>query len=127
MDHQGIRYTMNDLYSHYNLPLVVTENGIGVVESLDNNNEIHDDYRIDYLSQHINEMSKAINEDVVEVLGYTLWIPIDVISHGTSEMSKRYGLIYVDQDDLGQGTKKRFKKDSFYWYQKLIKSNGENV
>ncbi|AXK51586.1 6-phospho-beta-glucosidase [Spiroplasma alleghenense] len=118
---------MNDLYSHYNLPLVVTENGIGVVESLDNNNEIHDDYRIDYLSQHINEMSKAINEDVVEVLGYTLWIPIDVISHGTSEMSKRYGLIYVDQDDLGQGTKKRFKKDSFYWYQKLIKSNGENV
>ncbi|AXK51599.1 6-phospho-beta-glucosidase [Spiroplasma alleghenense] len=126
IDPQGIRYTMNDLYFRYNLPLVVAENGIGVIENLDKNNEIHDDYRIDYLSQHINEMSKAINEDGVEVLGYTLWTPIDVISHGTSEMSKRYGLIYVDQDDLGQGTKKRFKKNSFYWYQKLIKSNVEN-
>ncbi|AXK51581.1 hypothetical protein SALLE_v1c09110 [Spiroplasma alleghenense] len=71
-------------------------------------------------------MSKAISEDGVEFLGYTLWTPIDAISHGTSEMSKCYGLIYVDQDDLGQSTKKRFKKDGFYWYQKLIKLNGNN-
>nr|WP_281267730.1 family 1 glycosylhydrolase [Spiroplasma alleghenense] len=93
---------------------------MGVVDSLDKNNEIHDDYRIDYLSQNINEMSKAINEDKVDVLGYTLWTQIDVIPHGTIEMSKLYGLIYIDQDDFWDGNKKLFKKDFFHWYQKII-------
>ncbi len=88
------------------------------------NNEIHDDYRISYIRNHIKELKKAIEIDRVDVLGYTPWGCIDIVSAGTSERSKRYGYIYVDADDYGQGTWKRYKKDSFYWYKKVIESNG---
>jgi 6-phospho-beta-glucosidase len=87
---------------------------------------IHDTYRIEFLRQHIQQMKFAI-EDGVEVIGYTMWGPIDMISFSTSEMTKRYGFIYVDQDDYGNGTKKRYKKDSFYWYKKVIETNAREL
>ena len=91
------------------------------------NGEIHDIYRIEYLKEHIHEMKKAVEEDGVDLMGYTPWGCIDVISAGTGEMRKRYGLVYVDKDDNGNGTYKRYRKDSFYWYQKVIQSNGEEI
>ena len=89
--------------------------------------KIHDEYRIDYLREHIIEMKKAVDEDGVELIGYTPWGCIDLVSAGTGEMKKRYGFIYVDMDDNGKGTLKRSCKESFYWYQKVIKSNGESL
>ena len=86
---------------------------------------IHDDYRIDYMRDHIREMKKAIEEDGVGLMGYTPWGCIDLVSAGTGEMKKRYGLVYVDMDDEGKGSLKRIRKDSFYWYQKVIQSQGE--
>ena len=91
------------------------------------NGQIHDTYRIEYLKEHIYEMKKAIEEDGVDLMGYTPWGCIDVISAGTGEMRKRYGFVYVDKDDSGNGTMKRYRKDSFYWYQKVIQSNGEEI
>lgn len=89
-------------------------------------NEVHDDYRIDYLKQHIKAMKAAINNGV-DLIGYTTWGCIDLVSAGTGQMSKRYGFIYVDRDDEGNGSLKRYKKDSFYWYKKVIASNGEDL
>lgn len=126
IDPTGFRYELHHLYDRYHLPIFVLENGLGCAESLDENNEIHDDYRIEYLRRHFMEMEQAIEEGV-EVIGYTMWGCIDLISAGTSEMSKRYGFIYVDQDDELKGTKDRYKKDSFYWYKKVIASNGQDL
>ena len=106
------------------MPLFVVENGMGnddVVEA----DGIHDDYRIAYFREHIREMKKAVEIDKVDLLGYTTWGCIDIVSAGTGEMKKRYGFVYVDLDDKGNGSLKRMKKDSFYWYQKVIESNGE--
>lgn len=126
IDPIGFRYQMRQLYDRYKLPLFVLENGLGCLEKLGDDGCIHDDYRIDYLSKHLHEMKIAINEGI-EVWGYTMWGCIDVISAGTAEMSKRYGFIYVDQDDVCEGTKKRYKKDSFYWYQHVIETNGNDL
>ena len=105
----------------------MVENGLGQVDVPDEKGEIHDDYRIDYLRRHIQAMEKAVNEDGVELLGYTSWGCIDLVSASTGEMSKRYGFIYVDMDDAGRGTKRRIPKKSFYWYKQVIVTNGADL
>ena len=109
------------------MPLFVVENGFGAVDTLQEDGSIVDDYRIDYFKQHIEAMRTAIEEDGVNLIGYTPWGCIDLVSAGTGEMKKRYGFIYVDMDDEGQGTLKRTKKKSFNWYKQVIASNGENL
>ncbi|GAB2026435.1 family 1 glycosylhydrolase [Lactovum odontotermitis] len=127
IDPTGLRYLLNYTYRKYGLPIIVTENGLGAVDELGENGEIHDDYRIEYLAQHIQELKKAVEIDQVECFGYLTWGPIDLVSATTGQMSKRYGFIHVDLDDEGQGTLARTPKDSFYWYQKVIAANGSNV
>lgn len=122
IDAVGLRISLVELYDRYRKPLFVVENGLGAVDTLTAGGQVHDDYRIEFFRQHFIQMEKAI-ENGVELLGYTSWAPIDLISASTSQMSKRYGFIYVDQDDLGNGTLKRYKKDSFAWYQKVIATN----
>ncbi|EFR88977.1 beta-glucosidase, partial [Listeria marthii FSL S4-120] len=95
-------------------------------DTVEEDGKIHDDYRIDYLRKHIEQMKEAI-ADGVDLIGYTSWGPIDLVSASTSEMSKRYGFIYVDQDDWGKGTLERSRKDSFFWYKKVIETNGEDL
>ena len=126
IDPQGLRYSLNLLYDRYQLPLMIVENGLGAVDVLENG-KVHDPYRIDYLRQHLLELEKAITLDGIPVIGYTMWGPIDIVAASTGEMKKRYGFIYVDVDDYGQGSMKRYKKDSFYWYQKVIQTNGESL
>ncbi|WP_281165632.1 glycoside hydrolase family 1 protein [Liquorilactobacillus sicerae] len=125
IDPIGLRITLNEMWDRYQKPLFVVENGLGAQDKLVAG-QVHDHYRIDYLRQHIVQMKEAI-KDGVKLLGYTMWGPIDLISFSTSEMSKRYGFIYVDQDDQGRGTLKRIRKDSFYWYQKVIATNGADL
>ena len=127
IDPLGLRITMNDLYDRYQKPLFIVENGLGAKDIVDENGYVEDDERIDYLRKHIQAMKDAVEIDGVELLGYTTWGPIDLVSATTGEMSKRYGFIYVDRDDYGNGTLKRSKKKSFAWYQKVIASNGENL
>ncbi|MFB4389899.1 glycoside hydrolase family 1 protein [Bacillus sp. BR_10] len=126
IDPMGLRISLIKLYDRYQKPLFVCENGLGARDTLTPDTKIHDDYRIDYLKQHIEQMKEAVKEGV-DLMGYTPWGCIDLISCGTSQMSKRYGLIYVDQDDRGNGTLNRYKKDSFYWYKKVIATNGEDL
>ena len=115
---------MND---HYNLPLFIVENGIGLKESLDKNSVIEDDSRQKYVEEHLKQIKEAI-ADGCEVMGYLYWGPIDIISEGTGVIDKRYGFIYVDMDNEGKGTFKRYKKHhSFEWYKKVIQSNGKNI
>ncbi len=127
IDPKGFRITLNALYDRYQKPLFVVENGLGAVDVLDEKGKINDDYRIDYLRTHIRAMMDAIEEDGVDVIGYTPWGCIDLISATTGEMSKRYGFIYVDKDDEGKGTLERIRKKSFGWYQAVIASNGETL
>lgn len=124
IDPVGLRIALNDLYDRYQIPLMIVENGIGAFDQLEEDGSIHDPYRMDYLREHIIEMGKAI-EDGVDLIGYTIWGCIDIVSASTGEMAKRYGLIYVDKYDNGTGDLKRRKKDSFAWYQNVIASNGE--
>ena len=124
IDPIGLRIGLNELYERYHLPIFIVENGLGAEDKVELDGTIHDEYRISYLRSHILEMKKAIEEDGVEVIGYTSWGCIDLVSVSTGEMSKRYGFIYVDIDDYGMGTGKRIKKDSFYWYKNVIKTNG---
>jgi 6-phospho-beta-glucosidase len=124
IDAKGFRITSNQLYDRYQKPLFVVENGLGAMDVINSEGEINDDYRIDYLRKHLKEMSEAIL-DGVEILGYTSWGPIDIISNTTGEMKKRYGYIYVDKDNDGNGTLNRMKKKSFYWYKNVIATNGE--
>lgn len=126
IDPMGLRITLNSLYDRYQKPLFVVENGLGAKDTLVNGT-VEDDYRIDYLRQHIQAMRDAICEDGVEVMGYTTWGCIDLVSASTGEMSKRYGFIYVDKNDDGSGTLERCKKKSFAWYQKVIASNGGDL
>ncbi|MDP8085510.1 family 1 glycosylhydrolase [Pasteurella skyensis] len=126
IDPIGLRITLNDMYDRYQKPLFIVENGLGAFDKVEEDGSIHDLYRIDYLRAHIQQIQEAIT-DGVELMGYLFWAPIDLVSMSTSEMSKRYGYIYVDLDDEGNGTKKRFRKDSFYWYQKVIQSNGKDL
>ncbi len=125
IDPPGFRITLNEVYDRYQKPLFVVENGLGAVDIPNENGEIIDDYRIDYLRSHIKAMYDAVTEDGVDVIGYTSWAPIDLISAGSGEMKKRYGFIYVDKQEDGSGTLERRKKKSFSWYQKVISSNGE--
>ena len=126
IDPIGLRWTLNDLYDRYQLPLFIVENGLGAYDKVEEDGSIHDDYRIDYLQKHIEQMREAV-KDGVDLMGYTSWGAIDLVSASTSEMSKRYGYVYVDQDDEGKGTLKRSKKDSFYWYKKVIGNNGTDL
>lgn len=124
IDPIGIRISLIELYDRYRKPLFIVENGLGTKDEIDEDGKIHDEYRIEYLREHLKEVSKAITEDGVDLLGYTSWGPIDIVSASTNQMSKRYGFIYVDVDDYGKGTFERKRKDSFYWYKKVIESNG---
>lgn len=126
IDPEGLRYTLNELYGRYQIPIMVVENGLGAFDKKEVNGRIHDTYRIAYLRAHIQAMEKAV-EDGVELIGYTPWGCIDLISVSTGEMKKRYGFVYVDADDEGKGSFERYKKDSFYWYKKVIASDGRNL
>ena len=127
IDPLGLRITMNSLYDRYQKPLFIVENGLGAVDTPDENGEINDDYRIEYLRQHIKAMKDAVELDGVDLWGYTSWGCIDLVSASTGEMKKRYGYIYVDKNNDGSGTLKRSKKKSFNWYKQVIASNGENL
>ena len=125
IDPIGLRVALNELYDRYQVPLFIVENGIPLDDKIDGNNEIIDEERIAFFRNHIMQIKKAIHEDFVNVIGYTTWGPIDIVSVSTGEMNKRYGFIYVDKDNSGKGTLQRFKKKSFSWYKKVIESNGE--
>ena len=127
IDAKGLRYILNRFYERYEIPLFIVENGLGYNDQVDENGYVEDDYRIEYLRQHIIEMKKAILEDGVDIIGYTPWGCIDLVSAGTGEMKKRYGFVYVDMDDFGEGTLKRIRKKSFSWYKKVIETNGEDL
>ena len=124
IDPLGLRISLNLIYDRYQIPLFISENGMGAIDQL-KNNTVEDDYRIDYLKQHVKAIKQAIEEDYVDCFGYAWWGPIDIISAGTGEMKKRYGFVYVDLDDQGHGTGKRYKKKSFEVYKKIIETNGE--
>lgn len=126
IDPLGLRITMNMMYDRYQKPLFLVENGLGARDEVEANGEINDDYRISYLREHIKAMGDAI-EDGIPVIGYTSWGCIDLVSASTGEMSKRYGFVYVDRDDAGCGTLARKRKKSFWWYKKVIASNGEDL
>ena len=126
IDPIGLRYTLNEIYDRYHIPLMVVENGLGAYDKKDADGKIHDSYRIDYLRAHIEQMAEAV-KDGVDLMGYTPWGCIDLVSASTGEMAKRYGFIYVNKFDDGTGDLSREKKDSFYWYQKVIATNGEDL
>ncbi|CYU62756.1 glycoside hydrolase [Streptococcus suis] len=126
IDPVGLRITLNKLYDRYQVPLFIVENGLGALDKVEEDGSIEDSYRIAYLEKHIQQMYEAI-EDGVELMGYTPWGCIDLVSASTSEMSKRYGFIYVDADDQGNGSFDRSRKASFYWYKDVIASNGANI
>nr|WP_265458749.1 6-phospho-beta-glucosidase [Enterococcus sp. HY326] len=123
IDPEGLRFTLNRLYDRYQLPLFIVENGFGAIDQLEDG-QVHDPERVDYLTKHIQELQKAVDYDGVELLGYTPWGIIDLVSFTTGEMKKRYGMIYVDRDNEGNGTMKRYRKDSFDWYRQVIENNG---
>lgn len=125
IDPIGLRITLNRIYDRYQLPIMIVENGLGAHDDFVEGT-VHDSYRIDYLRRHIEEVGKAI-DDGVEVLAYTPWGCIDLVSASKTEIEKRYGFIYVDADDEGNGTYDRFRKDSFFWYQQVIASNGKDL
>ena len=127
IDPVGLRFSLGQLYERYEKPIFIVENGLGAFDVLEADGTCDDSYRIEYLSAHIREMKKAVELDGVELLGYTSWGCIDVVSFGTGEYAKRYGFIYVDLNDDGTGTGRRYKKKSFAWYQKVIATNGEEV
>lgn len=127
IDPTGLRIALNNLYDRYQIPVFIVENGLGAYDKLEEDGRIHDTYRIEYLREHIKALKDAVEIDGVDLLGYTPWGCIDLVSAGTGQMSKRYGFIYVDCDDEGNGTLERVRKDSFYWYKKVIADNGETL
>lgn len=126
IDPKGLRYNLNVLYARYQIPIMIVENGLGAYDQPEEDGCIHDTYRIEYMKKHIEQMKEAV-KDGVDLIGYTPWGCVDLISASTGEMAKRYGMIYVDKYDDGTGTLARRKKDSFYWYQKVIASNSEDL
>lgn len=129
IDPQGLRFVLNKFYQRYQKPLLIAENGLGAADGLTEENgvpTVRDDYRIDYLAAHLRQVAEAV-EDGVEVMGYTAWGCIDLVSATTAEMKKRYGFIYVDRNNDGSGTLARYKKKSFFWYKKVIQTNGESL
>ena len=127
IDPVGLRYALNWFTDMYHLPLFIVENGLGAYDKVEADGSIHDDYRIDYFRDHITQMKLAVEEDGVDLIGYTPWGCIDLVSASTGEMDKRYGFIYVDKNNNDEGTLERSRKDSFYWYKKVIESNGEDL
>ena len=127
IDPQGLRLTLNILYDRYGKPLFIVENGLGAADTLEPDGAVHDPYRIDYMRAHIRAMLEAVNLDGVPLMGYTCWGCIDLVSASTGEMKKRYGMIYVDKNNDGTGTLARYKKDSYYWYKKVIETNGGDL
>ncbi len=125
-DPEGLKFFLHELYDRYQIPLLNCENGLGATDVLEDDGTVHDPYRIDYHRSHIKAMSEAIDEGV-DLIGYTTWGCIDLVSASTGEIRKRYGFIYVDADDEGNGTYQRYKKDSFYYYQKVCLSNGKDI
>jgi 6-phospho-beta-glucosidase len=126
IDPVGLRIALNQLYTRYGLPIFIAEFGIGMYESMDSNHQIHDQGRIEFVEAHLKQIKEAI-KDGVDVFGVTYWGWIDLVSSTTSEMTKRYGFVYVDADDYGKGTYNRYKKDSFYWYKHVIETNGSEI
>ncbi len=126
IDPVGLRITLNNLYDRYQIPLFIVENGLGALDKKEEDGSVHDQYRIDYLKSHIEQMYEAI-EDGVDLMGYTMWGCTDLIAASTSEMSKRYGFVYVDADDKGNGSFDRSRKDSFFWYKDVIANKGANI
>lgn len=126
IDPDGLRWILNWMQDRWHKPIMIVENGFGAYDKLEDG-KIHDDYRIDYLRSHITAMEKAIVIDGINLIGYMMWSPIDLISASTGEMAKRYGLIYVDQDDAGHGSGQRYLKDSYHWYQRVIATHGEQL
>ena len=126
IDPTALRISLNELRDRFHLPIFIAENGLGAFETLGEDKTVHDGYRIDYLRSHIQAIRDAI-DDGVDVFGYTPWGWIDLVSCSLVSMSKRYGFVYVDADDEGNGTYERYRKDSFYWYKKVIESNGEDL
>ena len=127
IDPTGLRYALNWFYDHFQLPLFIVENGFGAIDVREEDGTVNDQYRIDYLKAHIQAMKEAVEVDGVDLMGYTPWGCIDIVSAGTGEMKKRYGFIYVDKDNEGNGTLERSKKKSFDWFKKVIASNGEDL
>ena len=127
IDPMGLRYALNWFADKYRVPLFIVENGFGAYDKVEEDGSIHDPYRIDYLRAHIEVMKAAVDEDGVDLMGYTPWGCIDLVSAGTGQMDKRYGFIYVDKNDAGEGTLERSRKDSFEWYKKVIATNGEDL
>lgn len=127
IDPKGLRYYINEMTDRYSLPLFIVENGLGARDTIDVDGKIHDKYRIDYLQSHIKQMEIAIEQDGANIIGYTVWGCIDPVSFTTGQMSKRYGMIYVDLDDAGHGSLNRMKKDSFFWYKQVIQNNGVSL
>ncbi|WP_281165200.1 glycoside hydrolase family 1 protein [Liquorilactobacillus sicerae] len=125
IDPQGLYNSLSQYYDRYQKPIIIAENGIGMYDKIENN-RIHDEYRCTYLGQHIQQVGRAIH-DGAKVIAYCAWGPIDIVSCSSQQMSKRYGFIYVDKDDEGHGSGKRIRKDSFYWYKQVIKSNGKQI
>lgn len=125
IDPRGLRYELNWFTEKYHIPLFIVENGLGAYDKVEADGSIHDDYRINYLRDHIEQMKLAVSEDGVYFIGYTPWGLIDLVSAGTGEMDKRYGVIYVDKNNAGEGTLTRSKKDSFDWFKHVIETNGE--
>ena len=126
LDPLGLQYSLEKIYDRYRIPLMVVENGLGAYDTVEEDGSIHDDYRIDYYRPHIEAMSAACDNGV-DLIAYTTWGCIDLVSAGTGEMRKRYGFIYVDKHDDGTGDLSRRPKDSFYWYKKVIESNGTDL
>ena len=126
IDPTGLTTSLIDLYDRYEKPLFIVENGLGYNDTIENDGSIQDDYRIQYFKEHILAIAEAIEEGV-EIIGYTPWGCIDLVSMSTCQMSKRYGFIYVDLDDDGNGSYKRYKKKSFEWYKEVIATNGNSI
>ena len=126
IDPEGLRIYLNEVYGRYEIPLMIVENGLGANDVRSEDGKFHDSYRIDYLRDHIRAMNEAV-EDGVELMGYTMWGCTDLVSASTGEMKKRYGFVYVDRDNDGNGDMHRERKDSFWWYKKVIESNGEDL
>lgn len=127
IDPLGLRILCQDLYNRFEVPLMIVENGFGAKDTLTKKGQIDDDYRIDYHEKHLYQLAKSIQEDHVEVIGYLTWGLIDIVSSSSAEMEKRYGFIHVDLDNEGQGTLKRTRKKSFYWYKEVIATQGKNL
>lgn len=126
IDPKGLRWSLNEIYDRYQVPIMIVENGLGAHDKKSEDGKIHDDYRIEYMRRHIEQMAEAV-ADGVDLIGYTPWGCIDLVSLSTGEMAKRYGMIYVNKFDDGTGDLSRERKDSFYWYQKVIATNGEDL